>query len=61
MLPPRGKLKCATLNFLFYVDPLKFAAPSNTIKFAALGQSSLLPPVKCGFDVRSGSLSYIPT
>lgn len=33
--------------FLFYVDPQKFAAPSNIIKFAASGQ---LPPVKRGSE-----------
>jgi len=49
MLPPLGKFKCAALNFLFYVDPQKFAAPSNTIKFAAPGQLPPLAPVKCGF------------
>jgi len=49
MLPPRGKLKCATLNFMLILKKLLPNQKPYNLPLRALVK---LPPVKCGSGSR---------
>jgi len=63
MLPPREKLKCATLNFLFYVGPKKFAAPGQfpplaTYNLSLKNQFLTIKMYKVGHFKHSAVIKY---